>query len=268
MTPSLRLTAATLALCLAAPAAFAQGAAAAAVGEDDTETRRWLFNVDWGPVHLAEVELRVDEGAERVALSGAGRSTGLAAMVADFEVTQRSVYAEDGATRRYEATARWGEKSSRRALRWDGAPGEAGAPSVEVASNDPEPLTPIPQPELEGTVDPAWPIWDSLNRIEAGGDCASRYRVYDGVRRFDIVLEDAGTETVEKDRDWTWGGEALVCRLKFERVGGFPVDDERRAEESEYERLLYVARTEDGAMPVRLRVQWPLGYATARIDLR
>jgi len=268
MTPRQRLTAATLALCLAAPPAAAQGPAAAAVGGDAAGTKRFTFNVDWGPVHLAEVEFVVDHGTERVTLSGAGRSTGLAAMLADFEVTQRSVYAKDGAMRRYEATARWGDRTSRRALRWDGAPGEAGAPSVELASTDPEPLTPVPAPELEGTVDPAWPIWDSLQRIAAGGGCDARYRVYDGVRRFDVALEDAGVETLEQDRDWTWGGEALVCRLRFERVGGFPEDGERRAEESEYERLLYVARTEEGAIPVRLRVQWPLGYATARIDLR
>lgn len=257
--------AAVAALTLAAAPALADGAARAAPSEGPEGERRWMFHVDWGPVKLADVEIRVTAEDGRVELAGAGRSVGLAAMVADFEVSQRSVYV-DG-RRRYEATARWDDRDSRRRVRWDGAPQDGARPSVEVASTDPRPLTPIPSEALAGTVDPAFPVWDTLRRIERGGDCGARYAVYDGVRRFDLILEDRGRETLERDRDWTWGGEARVCRLKFERVGGFPEDAERETEESEYERLLYIGEVDGAPTPVRLRVQWPLGYATARIEL-
>lgn len=273
VTAAAALAGALTAAFAAGPAA-AQGAAVAAVPSASgaaaaEDSRRWTFQLEWGPVKLADVQIAVSESpAGDVELTGTGRSVGLAAMIADFEIEQRASYGADG-VRRYRTVSRFDDRSVRREVRWDGPVAAGALPSAEVASSEPEVTTPIPPEELAGTVDPAFPVWDVMRKVEAGEGCAGTWRVYDGVRRFDLTLEDQGIEVLEADRDWTWGGEALRCRLYFRRVGGFPVDPERPVrDESEFERLLYVARTPEGALPVRLRVQWPLGYATGRIDLR
>ncbi|MEO0678958.1 MAG: DUF3108 domain-containing protein [Pseudomonadota bacterium] len=249
----------------ATPAAAQMAAAAAAMrGEPD---RVLDYQVDWGPLKLAEVSFRVSDDDGAVVLDLQGESKGLAAMVADFKVEQKVVYGTDG-MRRFESLGSFDARTSRRVVRWDS---EAAAPVVTIdASADDGPRTPIPAAELTPTVDPAFPLIDALRRVGEGGDCSSRYRVFDGERRFNIIIEDEGDDVLEGDRDWTYAGPARRCRLRFQRVGGFLVESDApvQAEENEYDRTVWLARLPDGMAPVRLRVSWPLGYATGRIDLR
>jgi len=246
--------------------AQAQMSAAAAALRDGPD-RVVDFQLDWGPVKLADISLRIADDAEGLVLDLQGASRGLAAIVVDFEVQQRVAYASDGA-RRFETLGSFDGDMSRRAVRWtpDGAP-----PSVQVdASTSEGERTPIPPEEMVDTVDPVFPMVDALGRVEAGGVCTGTYRVFDGERRMNVILEDEGDEILQADRDWTYSGPARRCRLRFQRIGGFLLESDSpvQARENEYDRTIWVARLEDGMAPVRLRVAWPLGYATGRIVMR
>lgn len=83
-------------------------------------------------------------------------------------------------------------------------------------------------------------------------------------------MSPAGSDRLDADRDWTYSGEAVRCVMRFRRVGGFPVERTGwTQEEDDVTRHVWFARLDDGRYgPVRMRVSWPLGYATARIDLR
>ncbi len=106
-------------------------------------------------------------------------------------------------------------------------------------------------------------------RVE-GGDCAGVYRVFTGTARFDVIMASAGRETLEAERNWTYEGDAARCTMRVKRVGGFPVENKGwTQEEKDVTRTLWFARLDDGRhAPVKMRVSWPLGYATGRIDLR
>jgi hypothetical protein len=161
-----------------------------------------------------------------------------------------------------------GGATERRAMDWTAA----GLPVVLAAGEPDEddgPLTPIPEGETLGTVDPFAPVLGALARLDAGQDCAATWRVYDGTRRYDVSMTDLGDETLEGDRDWTYAGPARKCRILFKRIGGFSADRPPRAPESDYTRLIWFAPLDAGRhLPVRFRAEWSLGYATARIALR
>jgi hypothetical protein len=89
--------------------------------------------------------------------------------------------------------------------------------------------------------------------------CGERIRVFDGRRRYDLVMEYVGHEDIRVRRGEVWDGEALVCHLNYEEVAGFkpqPEDDELPRPPM----TLYIAELEEGYfVPVRVRAPTPLG---------
>lgn len=89
--------------------------------------------------------------------------------------------------------------------------------------------------------------------------CGDRIRVFDGRRRYDLVMEHVGYEDIRVRRGEVWDGEVLVCQLNYEEVAGFkpqPEDDELPRPPM----TLYIAELEEGYfVPVRVRAPTPLG---------
>lgn len=225
-----------------------------------TERLDLSYSVEWGPVALAEVRFVLQRGAGVTALDAGAATVGAADAFAGFAMQQAVRYRGPGDTL-YVAIMDRGDGPEQRLVAWEG-----GVPVRVEAPLPEEELTPIPEGEMAGTVDPAFPWLDTLDRLDAGQGCGGTYRVFDGIRRLDVTVIPAGPEALEDDRGWTYEGPAVACRLAFRRVGGFPV--ERETVESDYSRTIWFAEIGGGHVPVRLSVEWPLGYATARIDLR
>ena len=89
--------------------------------------------------------------------------------------------------------------------------------------------------------------------------CGDRIRVFDGRRRYDLVMEHVGYEDIRVRRGEVWDGETLVCQLNYEEVAGFkpqPEDDELPRPPM----TLYIAEMDEGYyVPVRVRAPTPLG---------
>jgi hypothetical protein len=254
-----------LLLALAVTGAAAAEAPAGEPPSDGDEARRLDFRLDWGPVPLAEVRVRLYRTPEARVLHAEAESLGVASLFADFDVRQAAVQRADG-ERSFVSDVRWSRESRRRSVHW---PHPGATPQVDHAGVPPEgPLTPIPPGELAGAEDPAAALLSLLDQVSAGQGCGGTWRLFDGVRRMDMTVVDEGRDRLEADRDWTYAGPALRCRLHFERVGGFEADEPRETAERDYDRLLWIADLPGGPAPVRLRVSWPLGFATGRIDLR
>jgi len=89
--------------------------------------------------------------------------------------------------------------------------------------------------------------------------CGTRIRVFDGRRRYDLVMEYVGREDIRVRQGEVWDGETLVCQLNYEEVAGFkpqPEDDELPRPPM----TLYIAELDEGYfVPVRVRAPTPLG---------
>lgn len=262
---------AALALCACLPAFSAAAPAAAqdaAAPVPAPETvREYRYAVDWGPAALAELQIRLTERGAETHFAAEARSAGLLAFFSEFEAMQTASHGPEG-PREFLSQGRYGDDEAARRVRFgDGPP---RAETLVASETEDEPRTPIPPGAIDDAVDPIFPILEAMRQLERGEGCAVKRTVFTGRSAFSVALEDLGTEKIEADRDWTWGGLAAKCRIRFDRIGGFLKEGGFwRQEEADVTREIWFAEMADGGVaPVRLRVSWPLGYAIGRIDLR
>ncbi|MGG7564677.1 DUF3108 domain-containing protein [Rhodovulum sp. DZ06] len=274
----MRALALSLLLAVPAPAAAQTAvpaprpAAGAAAGAEDAETRsRALrYAVDWGPAALAEIEFRITERAGRTTLAAEARSTGLLSLFADFEAEQTALHGPAG-PEEFTTRATWDDKRSARRVRFGDGPPQAE--TLVAPEDEDEPRTPIPPGALDDAVDPTFPILRAMRQVERGEGCAVSHPVFTGRTAFHVTLSDMGEEALEADRSWTWSGLARRCRMAIQRIGGFKIEDDGwDQDEEDVTRDIWFGPLPEalggGIAPVRMLVEWPLGYAVGRIDLR
>ncbi len=106
--------------------------------------------------------------------------------------------------------------------------------------------------------------------------CEGSFPVFDGKRRFNITLQDAGTDTIAKSKYSKFSGKALRCTLKVEPVAGFKEKDKKRGwlavqshtEERKKPPTIWFARIEkDGpVVPVRMEIASAYGAVVAHLS--
>lgn len=120
---------------------------------------------------------------------------------------------------------------------------------------------PVTEEQRENSYDPLNAAMHLIAGMPFSEDapCGDRIRVFDGRRRYDLVMEYGGREDITVRRGEVWDGETLVCQLNYEEVAGFkpqPEDDELPRPPM----TLYIAELDEGYfVPVRVRAPTPLG---------
>jgi Protein of unknown function (DUF3108) len=127
--------------------------------------------------------------------------------------------------------------------------------------------TPLTEDMKLGTLDPM-SAFVAVNRSarETGAPCNTKLPVFDGRRRFNIVLEEDGVTAVEPSRYTAFSGAALRCKFSMERLGGFQVSPRFNARPPPVS-TLFLARFGDGAMwlPVRLESDSTFGLVIGHL---
>lgn len=72
-----------------------------------------------------------------------------------------------------------------------------------------------------GTMDPASAIVAVASAFAQSGSCAGRYALFDGARRYDLVLEQGGFADLDPLADSYYAGSATECSATPELVAGF-----------------------------------------------
>ena len=106
--------------------------------------------------------------------------------------------------------------------------------------------------------------------------CAGKFPVFDGKRRFNIVLKDDGTEVLPPSRYSKFEGEAMRCTLTVEPVAGFEPKDQKRGwmavqNHTEAHHMLptiWLARVGDSdqVVPVRMQIASEYGSVVAHLS--
>jgi len=81
--------------------------------------------------------------------------------------------------------------------------------------------TDAPGKDLRGTVDLASAILVIARATDRDRACAGRVKVFDGRRRYDLVLEKLGEEKLRKNGYSIYQGPTVTCRAEMDRLGGF-----------------------------------------------
>jgi hypothetical protein len=120
------------------------------------------------------------------------------------------------------ADSSWNGKRRHTRLRYMGSK----APTVVIkppADDDDRDVVP---PELRsGARDPAGAILAGLSQLDRlldqSGTCTAREAVFDGRRRYNLVLDHLGQDVIERNDYSPFSGPALRCQVKIERIAGF-----------------------------------------------
>lgn len=221
------------------------------------------YQVDWGPLTLANLDIRwLDAGSIRsveVEVSSRGVGAWFGSFQSDLEIIDTP---EQGVL--LNGNSRWDEGLSQLTVNWLDA---ETAPTVDYFRSTPRDydITPVPEASTAGTVHPFAPVFTVAQALEEHGRCEGEFPVFDGIRRYDVVIQDQGDVVLSAETEGEYSGPAHVCEIAVRRLGGF--SSGRRwfhADESDLKRTLYFGQVGTHWLPVRFEIQAPVGQAVAR----
>ena len=119
---------------------------------------------------------------------------------------------------------------------------------------------PLPADAGKGTLDPLSVIAGLAELLQAGDRCEGRFAVFDGRKRYNLIVSDAGEKELRPTSYSIYAGPARGCRLDYEMLGGHKIERSKYVETAR-ERIVWVARLSDGAplIPVRLEIETAYG---------
>lgn len=124
----------------------------------------------------------------------------------------------------------------------------------------------LPANAGDGTLDPLSVVAGLAELLRNGGRCEGSFPVFDGRKRYDVFVSDAGEKVLEPTSYSIFAGKAHGCRLDYKLLGGHRVERNKYAETAR-ERIVWVARPQQGAplIPVRLEIETAYGSVMGHI---
>ncbi len=127
-------------------------------------------------------------------------------------------------------------------------------------------LTPIPEGALDNTIDPISALVGMSGVLAEGGACEGELKLYDGRRRFDLAMTDAGTRIMAPNDYNIYEGEARVCRVEINRIGGFRIEQSQYSKTAR-DRTVLIAQPFAEAPPIPVRVDVQTAFGTLVVHL-
>jgi hypothetical protein len=244
--PSRRNTVWWAALSLPFLLAAAPPAAPPSPLDPDALTLR--YNVYAGGIPILSLDFHLDEDAATYQVVGNVHTVGALGMVSDFTLRTEShgAVAADRLRPAAHDSASHARRKDRRAhldFRRDG--------SVVAALSPPEdPGHKLPTAdEVVGTVDPLTAVLAIGHAVARNGSCRVKVPVYDGRRRYDLVLSDDGVAASEQS------GALRRCALDMIKLAGF-TNDRDRPPRTEHGKVWIMPSPRPGLPPLPARIEF------------
>jgi hypothetical protein len=222
----------------------------------EAEANRLRFSFDFysGGAQL----MTVDTQAVRQGEQYRGESTARSMGIFDFLMRLRSLNTVEGridagvvTPRRFVTDADWRFSKRRVAITWN-TRGEA----ISVAEPPPEQddRDPVKPAETVGALDP---LSAALAQVLYTADkpCVARVPIFDGRRRYDLVMTLDGEDTFTPTDYTTFSGKALRCAVRVERIAGYAKNaEEQNREFDQRKTMLWVALYPEQKLVVPVRL--------------
>jgi hypothetical protein len=227
------------------------------------------YEVYSGGFHVLTVDLDLSFANRRYDVTTRLQTAGLLSWLVSWTQVSASAGIVDGAGLAPERYRSDGEfRGRRRSIAIDYQAGQVSEVRVEPPSREDEDREEVSEEQRREAVDPLAAILGAIHRLSAGQPCAGRLRVFDGRRRYDLVLTDRGTRPIRGSMIAAFAGDALQCDFEFEPIAGHirqPTDPEIAQRRLQSGRV-YTARS-GGALltPIRIELDGEWGMTVAHL---
>lgn len=253
--------AALLALLLSWPAVAAQQAA---VPGDQAAPLVVRYEAYAAGFPVVAFDFRLDESGRDYALSGQVRTVGLLRLFyrLDLHTLSQGTVGVVGLQPLFHEQALRARGKDRMA-RLD-YPGDGTVAASLVPAEDPGRPKPTPQQTVH-TLDPLTALLAIGRAVAQRGWCDGRFAVYDGRRRYDIVLSDDGVERTGTTPATAYAGEVRRCAAAAVKIAGFSWDQDYSPHTTEGRVWFATLRPGAPALPVRIDFGSSWGFVTVRM---
>jgi hypothetical protein len=214
-----------------------------------------------GGLHAFSFETLLDRRDSTYSVKLSAHTEGLVKLLYPYKLKARTdgIADEDGLRpKRYRSTSKKRGKKRRQDITYlsDG--------SLEVRV-EPEKhakrLREIPEWLRSGTLDPATAVFSIIEAFTRAGRCEGSIPVYDGRRRYDLVVTEVGARTLKPNSYGIYSGRATICQVEVEPLAGFKKKKRRsdRAVPSTIKVWMAPVAQGDLAVPVRLEGKTKMG---------
>lgn len=256
----------TLAMALAGGLCLAPAAADAA----DPREVKLTYDVHIGGVRAVSLDLAIGLAADAYQVKVRFGTDGWIGRMVDWQMDANSSgRIEDGTIRPVSAgsASRWNRKERLIGLSYS-PEGVVDIVRAEPPVGDGK--DGIPDAWRRNTLDLASAVLTLVRGVERGGRCGGTLPVFDGRRRYDLVAEDLGEDTIRRTRYGIYSGKAVACRLawlRHEKPGGDNDAASADAGARDTEMDTWLAPVAKGLppVPVLLRMEMRIGEARAHL---
>ena len=205
------------------------------------------YEAYFGGMHVASARTQIYRDATTYHIEGKARARGLLDWYSDWKG---------------QVSSRGKERRNSLTFNPDG--------TVDVTRDAPdedEIITPVPKDSIPGSIDPITAILSLSGLIQQGEQCQGTVPVYDGRRRYDMSVTPDGMRTFERNDYTVFSGEAMACRLEFDRIGGFREQTSNKYTKTAHNRMVWVASPFPDTLPIPVRVEVDTDFGTLIVHL-
>jgi hypothetical protein len=209
-------------------------------------------------------DFRLDQSGERYEVDGEAQTLGLLRVFyrLDMATESQGTVAADSLRPRFHEH-RLTTRGHRRLAHLDYSGDGSVAASLVPAEDSGRPKPTAQQ--TEHTMDPLSAILAIGRSIARIGNCAGRFAVFDGRRRYDLVLADEGVERVDPSSISAYSGEARRCPVAVVKIAGFSFDQDYSPHTTNGLVWFATLRPDAPALPIRIEFDSNWGFVHLRM---
>ncbi len=215
------------------------------------------YQIWTGGLQAMNLETKMFRGQERYQVDVTVESVGMLGRFFPFKLSARSQgMSQFGNLNelqpdQYDVRSTWRDQDRLVAIRYE----DAAKPKIEVlppAEDDDR--DPVPMEQIVGTVDPVSAALALIEQTAAQGRCQGEVPVFDGRRRYNMVVRHIGPAVVSPSDYSPYAGDAVECRAGVKRIGGFW--NSSKADEHKYNEVrIFLAPILEDVPPVPIRLE-------------
>ena len=237
------------------------------------QSTKLVYTVSWGNILLAKSQLDYQFGKDNVRILTSVDSNGFIAFFSSFQSRAKAdlVLKDAGWTPKTLFMERIsGSKKVQSRVAWDD---DSNISSVSrMPELDLDEVYPLTVQMRMNVLDPYSAVLRLIHHIKVTGDCTKSYEIHDGRRRNRLHFKTLGTTNLTETRPGEFVGDALICSLEFEPIGGHQIDSKWRSGEKDVDgdriKMFFGRPLQGQIVPVRVEVDSWIGRVVGRLDLR